>query len=151
MIRTWRTLPSIVLAGIAVSAPAEAADTTLRLTVPRSVAAQAARRAAGDPTAPSMLLILEGVQMGPDEGLDITVLGPPGETGGPPKVLAVTGTVGSPQPTPLPLQKVTLPVPLNDEAATLLAGRDEVTLTLRVAGRPSRQPLQVDRAFFREP
>lgn len=152
MIRPWRTLLGIALTGIVVSAAAHTADTTLRLTVPKSVAAHAARRAAGDATASLPLLILEGVRMGPDEGLEITVLGPPDETGGPSKILAVTGTVGSPQATPRPPpQKVTLPVPLNDEAAKLLAGRDEITLTLRVAGRPGRSPLEFDRAFFREP
>ena len=153
MIRPRRALLEIMLVGmILASAAAEAAETMMRLTVPKSVAAHAARRAAGDATATLPILMLEGVEMVPDEGLEITVLGPPGETGGPGKILAVTGTVGSHRPTPRPpLQKVTLPVPLNDEAARLLSGRAEVTLTLRVAGRPGRPPLKFDRAFFREP
>jgi hypothetical protein len=152
MIERWRALLTIVLVGIAVSAPAGAADTTLRLTVPRSVAAQAARRAAGDAAAPSLLLMLEGARIAPDEGLDITVLGPPASPGGPSTILAVTGTVGSSPAAPtLAPQRVTLPVPLNDEAAKLLADRTEVTLTLRVAGPPGRPPLTFDRAYFREP
>lgn len=152
MIRPWRAVLWITVAGILASAAAEAAEMTLRLTVPKSVAAHAARRAAGDASAPPPILILEGVEVAPDEGLEITVLGPPGETSGSGKILAVTGMVGSLQGTPRPpLQKVTLPVPLNDEAARLLAGRREVTLTLRVSDRPGRPPLKFDRAFFREP
>ena len=69
----------------------------------------------------------------------------------PPPVLAVTSTVGSPSAPPAPSRKMTMPIPLNEEAAKLLADRNEVTLTLRVAGRSGRGPLKFDRAYFREP
>jgi hypothetical protein len=97
------------------------------------------------------ILVLEGLQVPLDEPFEITVLGPPPAGGGPPPVLAVTGTVGSPSAPPTPPRKMTMPIPLNEEAAKLLADRDEVTLTLRVAGRPGRGPLKFDRAYFREP
>jgi hypothetical protein len=123
----------------------------LRLPVPKSVAFQAARRSAGDGAAPPPILMLEGLEVAAHETLEITVLGPP-RGAGRGEVLAVTGMVGSLRPTPAPgVQKVTMPVPLNDAAARLLADRSEVTLTLSVAGEPNRPPLKYDRAFFVEP
>ena len=152
MMGSRRTLLGLVLATILASAAVEAAETTLRLTVPKSVAAHAARWAAGDSTAVPPILVLEGVELTLDERLEITVLGPPPAGGGPAEILAVTGMVGSPHATPKPpLQKITMPVPLNEAAAKLLADRSQITLTLRVTGRRGRPPLKFDRAFFREP
>lgn len=151
MTRASRALPWILALAIVAFDTARASDTTLRLTVPPSVASHAARRASGDATARLPILVLEGVEEAPDEALEITVLGPPGEAGSP-RVLAVTGSVGSFEGTSRrPVQKVRLIVPLNEEAAKLLAGRDEVTLTLRVADGAKRRALKFERAFFREP
>lgn len=140
-----------VFAGAPTSALAEGSELTLRLTVPHGVSAQAARRAAGDPTASPPILILEGVEVGTDEGLTIRVLGPP-EPGSPAPILAVTSTVGKPQATPRPpLQNMTLAVPLNDRASLLLVGRSDVILTLKVMNSPGRSPIKIDRAFFLAP
>jgi hypothetical protein len=150
--RPRRALVGILLAGVLASAAVEPAETTLRLTVPKSVAAHAARRAAGDGSASPPILVLEGVELRLDERLEITVLGPPPSGGGPPEILAVTGMVGSPHATPRPpTRKVTIPVPLNDEGAKLLADRSEVTLTLRVTDQTARPPLTFDRAYFKDP
>jgi hypothetical protein len=147
-----RTLLGVFMAGILASAAVEAAETMVRLTVPKRVAAHAARWAAGDASAVPPILVLEGVELTLDEPLEITVLGPPPTGGGPAEILAITGMVGSPHAAPpSPLRKITMPIPLNEEAAKLLADRSEVTLTLRVTGRPGRPPLKFDRAFFREP
>src|SRR5262249_28168240 len=135
------------------SAPDVGSETTVHLTVPKTVAAWAARRAAGDTQAPVPILILEGVELGDAEGITIQVLGPsePGMAA-PGPVLAVTSMVGRPQKTPQsPLHKTTLAVPLNDRAAQLLAGRSDVTLTLQVIKSPGRPALKIERAFFQEP
>ena len=139
---------AVILAFAAVEA---AAETTVRLTVPKSVAAHAGRWAAGDATASPPIRVLDGLEGALHETLEITVLGPPPAGGGPPPVLAVTGMVGSPSAPPTPPRKMTMPIPLNEEAAKLLADRDEVTLTLRAAGRSGRGRLKFDRAYFREP
>ena len=139
------------LAAVLAAAVAEGGETTLHLTVPVEVAARAARRSAGDATTSPPILILEGVEVGDDEGLTISVLGPaePGSSG---PVLAVTGLVGRPQTSPrAPLRKMTLAVPLNDRAAKLLVGRSDVVLTLRVTNSPGRPALKIDRAFFQDP
>ncbi len=141
------------VAGVLASSVAGAADTTLRVIVPHDVSAQAARRAAGDPTASPAVLILEGVELGEGEGVTIRVRGPsaPGSSAKGP-IVAVTGMVGraqrSPQP---PLQKVTLAVPLNERGTQLLVGRTEVVLSVEVTNSPGRPPLRVGRAFFETP
>jgi hypothetical protein len=141
------------LAAVLAPAAVGAGETTVRVMVPDEVAGRAARRAAGDATASVPILILEGVEIGDAEGLTIRILGPP-EPGSPTPgpVLAVASMVGRAQATPRsPLQKVTLAVPLNDRASKVLAGRSEVTLTLKVTNSPGRPPVKVDRAFFRDP
>jgi len=143
----------MVLAAILTSASDGGSETILHLPVPKTVAAQAALRTAGDRRVPPPILILEGVELGAAEGITIQVLGPPepGSSGlGP--VLAVTSMVGRPQKTPHPpFHKVTLAVPLNDRAAKFLAGRSDVTLTLKVTKSPGRPAVKVARAFFKEP
>jgi hypothetical protein len=150
MTHRWRTLACLVLAGVLASASAHPAEMTLRLTVPARVAAEAGRRAAGDGSAAPPILVLEGVEVASDEGLEITVLGPPREGGGPGPILGSTAMVGSPQG-PRVTRKFTLPIPLNDEGARLVAGRGEVALTLRTAGRRPPASLKFDRASFQEP
>jgi hypothetical protein len=139
------------LAAALMCTPSKGSDTKLRIPVPKEVADQAARRVAGDAKAPPPILMLEGLEFGDNEGLTIKVLGEP-EPGsaGPGPVLAVTGVVGQPQKTPkTPLQKINLPVPLNDTASQLLSGHNEVTLTLKLEGAGTRRaPIKVDRAFF---
>lgn len=143
-----RVVVWLAVAGALTSTRAEGADTTLHLTVPKEVAAQAARRVAGDATASPPILILEGLELGDNEGVTIRVRGPsePGSSAQGP-ILAVTSMVGRAQTAPkAPLQKVTLAVPLNDRASRLLIGRSEVALMLEVTKNPGRPPLKVDRA-----
>lgn len=124
--------------------------TTLRLTVPREVSAQAASRAAGDASAPPPILMLEDLEVGDGEGLTILVLGPsePG-SGKPRPVLGQAATVGLPQKVPkMPLQKMTLAVPLNDTALRLVVGKKKVELILEVEDSPGRSPLKFKRAYF---
>lgn len=116
-----------------------------RLEVPRQVAESAARRAAGDSQAPPPILMLQGLETGANESLTIRVLGESGP------VLAVTGLVGDPGATEnsAPLQRTNLPVPLNDRAAKLLAGKSEITLVLQVeSNKRPRKSLKIDRVFF---
>jgi hypothetical protein len=128
-------------------------DTTVKLTVPKSVAALAALRAGGDSKVSPPILILEGVELGEGEGITIRVLGPsPGGASKSAPVLGSASMVGQPQKVPnLPLHKTTLAVPLNDRAVELLAGRNEIILTLRVINSAGRAPLKIDRIFFQEP
>ncbi|HEV8582510.1 MAG TPA: hypothetical protein VGX68_25880 [Thermoanaerobaculia bacterium] len=126
------------------------AETTIRLAVPKQVAAEAAARASGNAAAPPPVLMLENLEVGAGEGLTIQVLGPaePGSSK-PRPVLGVAATVGSPQRVPkAPLRRLTLAVPLNDKASRLLAGKSEVSLTLQVEESPGRPPLKFKRAYF---
>jgi hypothetical protein len=148
-----RPLAWAALAGVLVATAGEAADATVRVSVPAEVAAQAARRAAGDATAAPPVLVHDGMEIGEGEGLTIRVRGPadPGSSAKGP-ILAVTGMVGRAQRSPKPpLRKVTLTVPLNERGMALLAGRGEVTLTLEVTNNPGRAPLAVERAFLDVP
>ena len=147
----WLVLTAAVAA---IAAFAEGgSDTTVRLTVPKSVAAQAALRAAGDPKVSPPILILEGVELGQDEGITIRVLGPSGASASiPAPVLGTASMVGQPQKNPKsPIRKTTLTVPLNDRAVELLAGRSEIVLKLRVTNSPGRARLKIERVFFQEP
>ena len=128
-------------------------ETTIRVAVPREVSAAAQARMAGDAQAPMSILILEGLQVGDGEGLTFKVLGPASPSSStPPPVLAVTGVVGHRQQVPaVPVRKMKLVVPLNERANPLLAGKDEVTLTLQIQNDPGRAPIHVDRAYFSRP
>jgi hypothetical protein len=121
----------------------------LRLTVPKDVAAQAARRAAGDAAAPAPVLMLHRLEFGANEGFKIEVLGE-SRSGAPLVTLAMTAVVGHPQRTPQPpLRKIDLPIPLNEAAAQLLANRSEVTIILRFRHiHPERPPVKIDSVFF---
>jgi len=138
------------VAGALMCATNESAQTTVRLIVPQQVSAQAASRVAGEAASPSPILMLKGLEVGQGEGLTIEVVGPP-EPGssGPGPVLAVAAMVGLPQKEPVaPLQRMTLAVPLNEKASRLLAGKNEVRLTLQVEDSPGRPPLKFERAYF---
>lgn len=149
MKRVGRVLVWPAVAGALMCAANEGAQTTVRLTVPQQVATEAAARAAGDAASPPPILMLEGLEAGQGEGLTIQVLGPPEPGSSQPSVLAVTGLVGPRQKEPAePLQRMTLPVPLNEKASQLLAGKREVTLTLQVEDSPGRPPLKFERAYF---
>lgn len=128
-------------------------ETTVRLTVPKSVAAHAALRATGDPKVSPPILILEGVELGEGEGITIRVLGPsPAGSSIPAPVLGTASMVGQAQKVPKPpLSKTTLAIPLNDKALELLAGQSEIELTLRVTNSPGRARLKIERVFFQEP
>lgn len=121
----------------------------LHVSIPKEIAAQAAHRLAGDASAPAPVLVLHGLEFGANEGFKIEVLGEP-RPGASLVLLAVTGVVGHPQRAPqAPLQKINLPVPLNDAAAQLLANRNELTIILRFNHiDPERPPVKVDGVFF---
>lgn len=145
-----RALVWPVVAGALTCAANESAQTTVRLTVPQRVSAQAALRAAGEAASPPPILMLEGLELGQGEGLTIEVVRPP-EPGSsePGPVLAVAAMVGLPQKEPVaPLQRMTLAVPLNEKGSRLLAGKSEVRLTLQVEDSPGRPPLKFERAYF---
>ncbi len=126
------------------------ASTPMLLQIPQEVAGHAAARAEGDASSPPPILVLEDLELGSGEGLTLQVLGPPDPETGERPVLAVSATVGSPQPVPeTPLERMTLVVPLNDAASQLLAGKEEVELTLRVLNSPGRPALRMERAYFR--
>jgi hypothetical protein len=137
--------------GLAVLAAgsADPKGTKLHLTVPKQVSSDAAARVAGDAHASPPILMLEGVEIGYNEGLTIKVLGPPEPGSDEPTVLAVTGMVGGHEKNPnAPPQKFTLTVPLNDKASQLLEKKNEIDLTLQVEDNESRAPLKLDRAYF---
>lgn len=151
------------------AAAAPGAPVTVHLPVPARVAAQAASRAAGDATAAAPILMLEDLELGAGEGIEILVRAAPepptaatGHAEGEerqeraerpdrhPPVLGAAGTVGKRQATHLaePVERVTLAIALNDQASRLLAGKRSVTLTLEVEGNPGRPPLRFKRAYF---
>jgi hypothetical protein len=141
----WATVASVLMC-----AAQPSAETTVRLKVPKQVAAQQTARAAGNASAPSPVLMLEDVEVGADEGLTIQILGPakPGSSE-PRPVLGVAATVGQPQKVLKgPVRRMTLAVPLNDKASRLLAGKSEVTLVLQVEDSAGRPPLKFKRAYF---
>lgn len=116
---------------------------TLRLQVPRDVANHAAARARGDASSPPPVLVLRNAVVGAGEGFTLEVVGPDGE------LLAVSGLVGQRQSElARPVERMTLVIPLNDDGARLVSGRDEVTLGLRFRDSPGRPPLEHERAYF---
>jgi hypothetical protein len=119
------------------------------VTIPKQVAGYASERAAGNTQAPPPVLMLQGLETGANESLNIRVLDESGS------VMAVTGLVGTPDATEqsAPLQKVNLPVPLNDHAARLLAGKNQVNLVLEIENNNKipRKGLKIDRIFFQAP
>ena len=113
--------------------------TKLRLDVPERVANASA----------TPILILEGVEIGAGEGMTIEVLGPGDPRTNERPTLAISGLVGAPQrELAEPREQMDLVIPLNETAARLLAGRTEITLTVRLRS-PGREPLKIRRAFFR--
>lgn len=142
-------LLGMAAAGVLMCAAQPDTRTTIRLTVPREVSAQAESRAAGNAISPPPILMLEDLEVGDGEGLTLLVLGPEPGSEKPRPVLGQAATVGLPQKVPKePLQKMTLAVPLNETASRLLAGKSEVSLTLEVEGSPGRSPLKFKRAYF---
>jgi hypothetical protein len=96
--------------------------------------------------------MLEDLEVGAGEGLTVHVLGPaePGSRK-PGVLLAVASLVGSRQRSLAePRKRMTLAVPLNEEAARLVKGRSEVYLTLQVLGSPGRPALEFTKAYFDE-
>lgn len=121
-------------------------EMTILLDVPREVAEHAAARTRGDASSPPPILVLEKLVVGAGEGFTLEVFSAD-ET-----LLAVSGVVG-PRQTELaePVERMTLVVPLNDEGSRLVAGRSEITLTLRLRDSPGRPPLQFERVYFQSP
>lgn len=141
-----------MVAALTCAAQPDASTTALLLEVPPEVARHAAARAEGDASSPPPILMLEELEVGAGEGLTLHVLGPadqPDPKTGEPMVLAVAGTVGSPQNSPAaPVQVMDLVLPLDDDSLQLLVGKNEVRLTLRVVNSPGRPPLKFKRAYF---
>jgi hypothetical protein len=112
---------------------AQSPDRNVDIPVPAEVA-----RGAAPP-----ILVLEGVELGQDEGITIQVLA--GRT-----VLGSAAMVGAKQSRPHPPLVIhTLIVPLNDRAREVLAGKSQVSLTLRVDAGPGRPALKLGRIYFR--
>jgi hypothetical protein len=125
-------------------------STKVQVAVPKEVSARAAARLSGDSTAAPPVLVLDGLELGNNEGLTIRVMGPPeSESSKAGAILGVAGMVGRRHNRQAaPLQKTMLVVPLNDRALKLLASHSEITLTLQVRNNPGRPPLKVDRVYF---
>ena len=124
---------SAAFSGGTICAPGKKCEVELRLTVPDAVSQQAARRAAGDATAPPPILMLQGLEFGAD-GFDIEVRAK-SDSGfsKPGVVVGSSAIVGSTQPAmPTIRRKINLPVPLNDRASAMLASRNEINLTLKI-------------------
>jgi hypothetical protein len=144
------TFLKLVSMACVMASPDKGADSTLQLVVPKEVAADASRRAAGDMKAASPILVLEGMEW-TGNSLRIKVLGPstPGSEE-PAAVLAVTGLVGTrgdgADNAP---QKMDLVIPLNAKGSQILAGRTKVTLTLRLDNGQGQSSLKLERAYFR--
>jgi hypothetical protein len=129
------TLALLLTAALSCAASAEGPiERTIRLTVPRPIAAQ---------TAPAVLM-LEGFEFVSGERMTLEVLGPPQGKSKARQVLAVSGLVGSGDRGGI--ETMDLVVPLNERAARLLAKRSEVTITLRL--RRGRHPLRWKRAYL---
>jgi hypothetical protein len=149
---TWCPVRVIVPGSLflAITMTCAAAEQSVRVAIPREVAAQAAARAHGDAYAPLPVLVLEDVAIGRGEGMTLNVFGPADRRTKRRPLLAVTGLVGAGSdgiPSG-PAQAMTLVIPLNDRAVPLVAGKKTITLTLQIEnGR--RPPLQFRRAFFR--
>lgn len=140
---------AIVFGMLACATAAQNNELRLQINIPREIAAQAARHAAGDASAPAPVLMLHGLEFGANEGFKIEVLGE-SQSGAAPVLLGVTALVGHPQRSPqAPLRKINLPVPLNDAAAPLLANHSEVTIILRFMNIvPERPPVKIDSVSF---
>lgn len=130
---------------------------TVRLAVPPSVAGQAEAVAAGDSAPAAPVLMIEGLEVVPGEALTVRVLAP-AEAGSDeePRLLGTAATVGSIGADPeAPPERVTFAIPLDEAASRLLAGEDEVTLTLEGAvetgDRSGPRELTFERAYFHEP
>jgi len=130
---------AVSLAITMMCAAAPRMETTIRVAVPKEVAAEAAVSAP--------VLMLQGLEVMQGERMRIDVLGPLNPKTKTRPGLAVTGLVGSNTPPPNATKETTdLVIPLNDRAARLLAKTDEVTLTLRL--RNGRHPLKFKRAYL---
>lgn len=143
-------LYNVVVSGLLVcAAMGNNKELRLHINVPKEIAAQAARRAAGDSATPAPVLMLHGLEFGANEGFKIEVLGEP-RPGAAPVSLAITGVVGHPQRVPQPpLRKIDLPVPLNDAAAQMLANRSDVTIILRFERTyQERPPVKIESVSF---
>jgi hypothetical protein len=143
--------PAILAVSLAAAMTCAAADSgkemTIRLAVPKQVAADASARASGDASASAPVLMLEGFEVIAGERMTIEVLGPPDPKSKVRPLLAASGLVGSGRSAEAaPAETMDLVVPLNDRASRLLANRDEVTLTLRL--RDGRHPLKWKRAYL---
>jgi hypothetical protein len=126
---------------------AAALAVTIRLTVPKAVAAEASARVAGNASASAPILRLEGLQVRVGERVTIEVLGPRDPKSKMQPLLAVAGLIGSNKKDPnAPMEKMDLVVPLNDEGTRLVARSRTITLTLR--WRNSRARLKWNRAFL---
>lgn len=134
----YALLFSIALA--ASCAGATTGDTDVRVSVPAKVA---------EDRGATPVLVLERVEIGAGEGMTIEVVGPPDPETGQRAILAVSGLVGAAQSELAePREYPTLVVPLNETASRLLAGKREITLTLRLRDSPGRAPLKVERAYL---
>jgi hypothetical protein len=94
------------------------------------------------------ILMLQGLEIGANEGFSIRVLGP-AVAGGERPVFGVAAIEGERQGAPKePRQKMDLAIPLNVRAREALSAGREVSLGLEIRGNPEHKPLKVDRVYF---
>ena len=114
-------------------------ETTIHLTIPKEIAAQA--------SAP--VLHLDGVAVRANERLTIEVLGPRDPKTNKRPILAVAGQVASTLDPNARVESINMVIPLNEKAARLFAKREEITLTLRLRDAGGRGALKVKRAYLK--
>jgi hypothetical protein len=145
---------SAAFSGGVVCAPGKQCQVDLHLDVPQAVTAQAARRRAGEATAPAPFLMLHGLEFG-TEGFDIEVRSKPGATESEGEVLGNSAIVGSVQATNATSRlrrKIDLPIPLNDDALQLLSNHVEIDLTLKIIPVTNlHSPIKLDSVSFQMP
>jgi hypothetical protein len=125
---------ALVVTATVCGAASRQMDTTIRLPAPKNAA--------------TPVLMLENLEVKAGERMTIEVLGPPDAKTKKQPVLAVSGLVGTGGSTDnAPTEKMDMVIPLNEKAAPLMAGRGEVTLTLRL--RYGRHRLKFQRAYFK--
>lgn len=140
------TVIAVVALALTCTAAEPRREMTIRLDVPGEVAEQAAARTRGDASSPPPIVVFEKLVIGAGEGFTLEIYSADDT------LLAVSGLVGPRQAELVePVERMTVVVPLNDEGSRLVAGRSEITLTLRLRDSPGRPPLQFERVYLQSP
>lgn len=147
MVKLFQVVSTLCLAATLAACQGRTSEFRFTVAIPGEIAAQASSRVAGNAQAPPPILVLQGVEDPLTEGMNITVLGEPQSGSKERPILATAGLVGSPNASSSgPSSKINVRIPLNAEAARLLAGKSEIALVLRVEGKN----FKVDRVYFQD-